>query len=203
MLSETGPSDPAQRVLDVVVDLIEESGYDAVQLREVARRARVGLGTIYKLFPNRHDLILTAIARWMDAHTYAVLSEAPSGETLYGGLMRVFRDVFGPWEDHPRMLEAYNRARNGPGGERLQLQAANAIVPLARGVLEGGDAAYVQDLGIVLTTMAHGVIARFANGELDITEMLPTLERAVSLLTAGRTEVEAAGRTPSSRGESR
>ena len=123
---------PAERILDVVVEMLESGGYDAVQLREVARRARIGLGTIYKLFPTRDDLIVTAIEHWMDMHTYAELAQPVPGETLYEGLMRVFRDVYEPWERSPRMLEAFHRARSGPGGERLQLQGANAIVPVMR-----------------------------------------------------------------------
>jgi AcrR family transcriptional regulator len=34
------------RILDIVVELLETEGYDAVQLREVARRARTSLATI-------------------------------------------------------------------------------------------------------------------------------------------------------------
>ena len=34
---------------------------------------------------------------------------------VYDGLMRGLRYVFEPWERNPRMLEAYHRARTGPG----------------------------------------------------------------------------------------
>jgi TetR/AcrR family transcriptional regulator, cholesterol catabolism regulator len=186
---------PAERILDVVIEMLESGGYDAVQLREVARKARIGLGTIYKLFPTRDDLVVTAIEHWMDIHTYAELGQPVPGETLYDGLMRVFRDVFEPWERSPRMLKAFHRARSGPGGERLQLQGANAIVPVMRAVLEGGDPVYVEDLGAILTSVAHGLIARFAAGEVDIAEILPTLERAVFRIT---TNNEPAARATSS-----
>ncbi len=174
---------PAVRILDVVIEMLESGGYDGVQLREVARRARIGLGTIYKLFPTRDDLIVTAIEHWMDINTYAELGRAVPGETLYDSLMRVFRDLYEPWERSPRMLEAFHRARSGPGGERLQLQGANAIVPVMRAVLERGDPAYVDDVGAILTSVAHGLIARFVAREVDIAEILPTLERAVFRIT--------------------
>jgi AcrR family transcriptional regulator len=174
---------PAQRILGAVIELLESGGYDAVQLRDVARRSRVGLGTIYKLFSGRDDLIVSAIEHWMDTNTYAELTPPFGGETLYDGLMRVFRNVFEPWERNPWMLRAYYRARSGPGGERLQLQAADAIVPLSRAVLADGDPEYVTDVGVILTSVAHGVIGRFAAGDIDVTEILPTLERAVVRLT--------------------
>ena len=96
------------------------------------------------------------------------------------------------------MLEALHRARSGPGGERLQLQGANAIVPVMRAVLQRGDPVYVHDVGAVLTSVAHGLIARFAAGEVDIAEILPTLERAVFRITTNNEP--AARATSGSRG---
>ncbi|BBC64053.1 hypothetical protein MMRN_09490 [Mycobacterium marinum] len=49
--------------------------YDAVQLREVARRARTSLATIYQRYANRDELILAALEFWMDEHHYAGLAE--------------------------------------------------------------------------------------------------------------------------------
>jgi hypothetical protein len=98
--------------------------------------------------------------------------------------MRGLRYVFEPWERSPRMLEAYHRARSGPGGKRLDAQGMAAIVPLARAALAGADPAYAHDIEVILRNMAYAVIGRFASGTLDITAILPTLERAVFRLTA-------------------
>ena len=49
------------RILDIVAELLETEGYDAVQLREVARRARTSLATIYKRYSTRDELILAAL----------------------------------------------------------------------------------------------------------------------------------------------
>ena len=44
-MSEAAAADSeSDRLLDVVVDILETEGYDAVQLREVARRARTVTG---------------------------------------------------------------------------------------------------------------------------------------------------------------
>lgn len=62
-MSEAAAADSeSDRLLDVVVDILETEGYDAVQLREVARRARTSLATIYKRYPTRDDLILGALS---------------------------------------------------------------------------------------------------------------------------------------------
>src|SRR5207253_2608147 len=82
----------------------------------VARRARVSLSTIYKLFGTRDELIVTALERWMDANAYAGLTMPEPGDPPYETMVRVLRTVVEPWEQHPRMLEAYHRARTGPAG---------------------------------------------------------------------------------------
>ncbi|SQE00481.1 helix-turn-helix domain-containing protein [Parafrankia sp. BMG5.11] len=50
-MNQVPGSEPADAILSVVLELLESGGHDAVQTREVARRARVSPLTIYKLFP--------------------------------------------------------------------------------------------------------------------------------------------------------
>jgi hypothetical protein len=52
------------------------------------------------------------------------------------------------------MLDAYHRARSGPGGKRLQLKSADAVVPLFKAVFKDGDADYMNDVEEVLTNVA-------------------------------------------------
>jgi len=183
-MNDVSQPQPAGAIVRAVLELLESGGYDAVQLRAVAGRAHVSLATIYKLFPTRGELIVAAMEQWMAASVYSQIAPPPPGESLYDGLMRVFRYVFGPWERSPRMLEAYHRARTGPGGQRLERQAWNAVEPAARAVLAGCDPDYVQDIELILTNMAYAVTGRCASGEIGTAEILPALERAVFRLTA-------------------
>ncbi len=198
----------AAAILRAVTELLESEGYDGVELREVARRAHVSLATIYKLFPTRHQLLRTrealivaAIEQWRAANVYAHLAAPSPDAPLYDALMHVFRNVFEPWERSPRMLEAYHRAGGGPGGERLPLQGAVAVVPVFRTIFEDADPAYVGDISAILTNLVYGLIGRFVDGELQITEVLPTLERAVARLTTNNEPAAQAarGRPPRSR----
>jgi TetR/AcrR family transcriptional regulator, cholesterol catabolism regulator len=184
--AQEGVAEPthADAIVAVVQDLLETGGYDAVQLREVARRARVSLATIYRLFSSRDELIVTSIEQWMSMKSYAELALPDAGESVYEGLMRGLRYVFEPWERNPRMLEAYHRARTGPGGRRLDRQGLQAVMPNVNALLEHADPTYVEDLNLILRNVAYAVIGRFAAGSLDITAILPTLERAVFRLTA-------------------
>ncbi|EUA03274.1 tetR-family transcriptional regulator [Mycobacterium kansasii 824] len=150
-------------------------------------RARTSLATIYKRYPTRDALILAALERWMDENRYAGLATQQPGpdESIYDGLMRVFRTIFEPWERHPDMLRAYYRARSAPGGQRLVSRGLDAVVPAAMAVLDEADPDLVADLPPIVSNLAYGLVARFTAGEIAITEILPTLDRALFRLTAG------------------
>ena len=52
-------------IIDTVLAQIGAVGYDAVELRTIAREARVSLETVYKSFPSRDALLLAAVKQWM------------------------------------------------------------------------------------------------------------------------------------------
>ncbi|WP_405137922.1 TetR family transcriptional regulator [Nocardia sp. NBC_01388] len=199
MAREKG-SDPSKQVIDVVLELLISDGYDAVQLREVARRARVSLTTVYKLFPTRDELIVAAVEHWMTANTYGDMTPPAIDSTLREGLMGVFRTVFEPWQREPRMLVAYHHARTGPGGHRLDLQGVSAVIPILNTILGGADPTYLADVAMVLTNVTYALIARVADASLEITEILPTIERAVFRLTSDNEAEAEAARNPSRSG---
>jgi AcrR family transcriptional regulator len=53
-------------ILDAAMEVFSKSGVDA-PVREIAERAEVGLGTVYRHFPQRSDLIVAVFRIQMDA----------------------------------------------------------------------------------------------------------------------------------------
>ncbi len=51
------------RIFDVAISLAEEGGYDNVRQRDVAARAGVALGTLYKRFRSKEDILSAALER--------------------------------------------------------------------------------------------------------------------------------------------
>lgn len=176
------------RLLGVVVEILETEGYDAVQLREVARRARTSLATIYKRYPTREDLILAALEAWLDENRYSEVTphrRAP-GESLHSAMMALFRTIFEPWEQHPGMLTAYYRARSSSaGGQRLFRRGLDIVGPAGLELMSGVDDQFVADLESVISSVVYGLLGRFVAGEIATTEILTTLDRTVYWLTTG------------------
>ena len=53
--------DRAKRIVDTAVMLAERDGYQAVRLRDVAATAQVALGTVYKRFASKEEILIAAL----------------------------------------------------------------------------------------------------------------------------------------------
>nr|WP_068272249.1 TetR family transcriptional regulator [Aldersonia kunmingensis] len=184
---ESALGDGEQRIRAAVVELLETEDYDAIQVREVARRARVSLSKIYKLYGTRDELILAAINWWMAENAYASLPEhaAQPGESLHVALMRVLRPIFEPLERHPRLLAAYFRVRASTRGEMLVSHGLEAVFPAAMAALVDVDIEFVQDIDAILQSLVYGLMGRFTAGEIEVTDIVPAIDRTVFWLTSG------------------
>jgi AcrR family transcriptional regulator len=169
-------------VIDVVLDVLATEGYDAVRVRDVARRSRVSSKTIYARFETRDRLIVAALEQWMTANVYLKVAMPAPDESFHDVLMRFLRAQFAPWEQNPRMLEAYHRARLGPAGARLSVQGTMA----ARRVVEvfALDPEFGRDFEEIMRNVSAGLISRFVHGEIGVEEIVPHLELAARRLTA-------------------
>jgi TetR/AcrR family transcriptional regulator, cholesterol catabolism regulator len=64
------------------------------------------------------------------------------------------------------------------------------VVPPARAILSRTDRQFAADLEMILSDIIYGLLARFANGSIDATEILPSLDRAVYWITAGQSTIQ-------------
>ena len=51
----------ARRIIETTIELAEQGGFEAVRLRDVAAHARVAMGTLYRRFHSKEDLLVAAL----------------------------------------------------------------------------------------------------------------------------------------------
>src|SRR5947199_3769707 len=68
-----------ERVIAAAVDLASEGGYEAVQMRDVAREADVALGTLYRYFPSKDHLLIAALAEQVSTLQRRLGQKPPRG----------------------------------------------------------------------------------------------------------------------------
>lgn len=125
------------RVIRAAQDLAAEGGYEAVQMRDVATRAAVALGTIYRYFPSKDALLLAVMVQWLGDLEERVSRRPPTGATTVERIMDVLARALRSMDREPRLTAA------------------------VIGAMTAGDPASVAAIGEVTRAMARILAAAF------------------------------------------
>jgi AcrR family transcriptional regulator len=99
-----------RRILDATLALASKGGYDAVQMRTVAERADVALGTLYRYFPSKIHLLVSALAREFERIQDRLDRTANPGDTPYERVIFVLGRITRAMQREPQLTEAMTRA---------------------------------------------------------------------------------------------
>jgi AcrR family transcriptional regulator len=125
-------------LLDAAAAIFVTSGVQA-PVRDIAARAGVGMGTIYRHFPTRADLIIAVYRHQVDACAEAGPALLASSGTKYGALTR-WVDLFVDFLVTKHGLAAALRSDN-TSFETLHAYFLDRLVPVCAQLLEAAAAA--------------------------------------------------------------
>ena len=109
-LGSAAQRDRRKRILDATIELASQGGFDAVQMRAVAERADVALGTLYRYFPSKIHLLVSALQREFE-RTEAVLRDKPvEGDTAADRVINTLKRTTRGMQSDPQLTEALTRA---------------------------------------------------------------------------------------------
>jgi AcrR family transcriptional regulator len=109
-LGSSAQRDRRKRILDATLALASKGGYDAVQMRSVADRADVALGTLYRYFPSKIHLLVSAMARELEGVRERTSRIPVPGESAYERLMFILGRITKAMQRDPQLTEAMTRA---------------------------------------------------------------------------------------------
>jgi AcrR family transcriptional regulator len=168
------------RLLVAARAVFAERGLDAT-MDEVARRAGVGVGTAYRRFRNRDELIAALFEERLGAFM-AILDEALAEPDAWTALTRFFRDSMAMQaEDRGFRDLLLQSAASRERLHRFRMEIRPLIEDLvARAQAEGALRADVDGRDVLLVSLMVGAVAEFAS-DVD-----PELwQRALGLLLDG------------------
>jgi TetR/AcrR family transcriptional regulator, cholesterol catabolism regulator len=186
---DTGMLTPNQaarraRVLDAALALATEGGYDAVQMRDVASRAQVALGTIYRYFASKDHLLAAC-----QLETWRELDRRLDGRPLTGDdaaerVTELFRRLMRRVEREPLQAAALITASSSPDPavrecqlEMIGLQ--DEVFATAMGELDPIRKAHIAQ---VLRQVWFAALLGWVNGWTDADAVSVDFEIAVRLL---------------------
>jgi TetR/AcrR family transcriptional regulator, cholesterol catabolism regulator len=99
-----------KRILDATLALASKGGYDAVQMRAVAERADVALGTLYRYFPSKIHLLVSGLAREFERAKEKLDRQPIPGDAAADRMIYVLHKVTRGMQREPLLCEAMTRA---------------------------------------------------------------------------------------------
>lgn len=109
-LGSAAQRDRRKRILDATIALASKGGFEAVQMRAVAERADVALGTLYRYFPSKIHLLVSGLARELERGQERTDRTPIPGDTAYDRLLFVLGRITRAMQRDPNLTEAMTRA---------------------------------------------------------------------------------------------
>jgi len=169
------------KLLDAASAAFAESGADDVSLEEIARRAGVGIGTLYRHFPSRQALLEAVYqdhAEQLRARADELLSSGSPGEAFAAWLRALVA-----FSSTKRNLTAAMVATLGKDSELLS-RCSKLIRDAADSLLTRA-----QEAGAVRADVNHIDVVRLVHGVSMVTEYAPTdpgqADRMLTLILDG------------------
>lgn len=100
----------SQRIVKTAIDLAEEGGFEAVRLRDVAAHAKVALGTVYKRFRSKEDMLVAALAMEVGRLQSLINITPPVGVSAEERIRSLFSTLTTILAARPKFSQAVIRA---------------------------------------------------------------------------------------------
>jgi AcrR family transcriptional regulator len=109
-LGSAAQRDRRKRILDATIALAAKGGFEAVQMRAVAEKADVALGTLYRYFPSKIHLLVSGLARELERGQERLERTVIPGESPQERVMFMLGRVTRAMQRDPHLTEAMTRA---------------------------------------------------------------------------------------------
>jgi AcrR family transcriptional regulator len=113
-----------RRIVDAAVRLAEQGGFGGVRLRDVAEESGVALGTLYRYFRSKEDILVYALTEEIDALEQRIAAKPPAGSTPLERVVAFFSTATRGMTRKPNFARAVLRAMASGEAETTSRVAA-------------------------------------------------------------------------------
>ncbi|WP_028654256.1 TetR family transcriptional regulator [Nocardioides sp. J54] len=179
-----------KRILDATYELAKSGGFDAVQMRAVAEQADVALGTLYRYFPSKIHLLVSALGRQFDEAAVRLREREIPGDTQADRVLYVLKRMARGMQGDPKLTEALTRAfmfADSSVANEIHVvgMAMTSIVTHAmHGGVPGEEAVDDEDVAIarVIGDVWLSALVSWVTGRSSAAETAAHMETAIRLI---------------------
>ncbi len=180
-----------RRLADVVIEMLQETEPDRIKMKDVSQRSGVALGTLYRYFPAKQQLLAAAMQEWNNRLLERLNTERATPRTADSAT--VSERILAL---HRREMRAYQR---GPNFARLEIELYSSTdeyvietldqrAAANRGALFGLMDGVPPELARVASLAIGGTmltaLALWTSGRIGFAEALRNVEDVVRLVLA-------------------
>ncbi|MGO8874547.1 MAG: TetR family transcriptional regulator [Acidimicrobiales bacterium] len=173
-----------RRVMEAAMSLASEGGYEAVQMRDVAERADVALGTVYRYFNSKDHLLAASLVYWND-QLADVLRDAPvTGGDAAQRVANLLERSMRAMSRQPRLVAALLAAMSSlePGVTECRERVATTMEGLMVRAAGDGAPPDIAERTRILGHVWNSALLSWIHGTLDSRRAVADLEVACRLL---------------------
>src|ERR1700730_9546713 len=166
------------------MELATEGGYDAVQMRDVAARAHVALGTIYRYLASKDHLLTAPLVEFAPHIQARLVRQPPRGPTAADRTVDVVRRAMRAIERQPGLGKAMVTAISSPDPAVTGCQAEMSTIMVQLLSEPMGDVDPDRHV-TMLTVVAHVwvlALVGWVNEWTNVGDVGDELESAIRLL---------------------
>jgi AcrR family transcriptional regulator len=181
----------AKRIVETAIELAEEGGYEAVRLRDIATRAGVALGTVYKRFRSKEDILVAVLEHEVRAVEGLIDELRVEGETAAERAFGFFSLATRHLCSRPNLAKAIIKAMASGDPESAHKVASfqAGVAAILERVVGDGDPEQAIDerSSFLLQQVWFSVLVGWMGGLHDVDTALEQMRYASNVILAPRT----------------
>jgi AcrR family transcriptional regulator len=173
-----------QRIIDEAHAMIAESGDGTVQIRDIAERADVALGTAYRYFGSKERLFAEVYAQWCQRLHEALLRDMRRGKSNTERTRLLARTMLERLTDEPQLASIGRvlKVTEDPALLRIVHRTEHGMLQLFRDALHGVEQRDADAIAMIVMSVIRAAQDRYTWAVIDLDEANREVAKAVKMV---------------------
>ena len=175
-----------QRLLDAVLAMIAEGADEEIQMKEIAERSGVALGTVYRYFSSKDHLLAAAMVQWASALDERTSKRPVPAGTASDRLSAVLHQALRAYARQPTFARLLVLVANStdPYASACYADMRPVVFPALERAIDTVDADTRGRILAVIGAVWYHCLVEWVNQRMTIDEVTSMLDSTCELLLA-------------------
>ncbi|MEY2567468.1 MAG: TetR/AcrR family transcriptional regulator, cholesterol catabolism regulator [Actinomycetota bacterium] len=173
-----------QRIIDEAHAMIAESGDETVQIRDIAERADVALGTAYRYFGSKERLFAEVYAQWCQRLHEALVRDMRRGKSNTERTRLLARTMLERLTGEPQLASIGRvlKVTEDPSILRIVHRTEHGMLQLFRDALHGVEQRDADAIAMIVMSVIRAAQDRHTWAVIDLDEANREVAKAVKMV---------------------